>query len=639
MPSSPQRTSDQKGKSGLQKSRRTRSGTHQPSTTADQPGTPDVQAAALNPRQASPAQLLQIQRLYGNRAVQRLLSAAAPAAGPKLQDQNPQTVSRANLPGSLQGGPLDPQSQTQIESARGGGSPLDASVGAQVGGALGADFSAVKVHTGANADALNRSLSARAFTTGSDIFFSRGAYQPESSSGKQLLAHELTHVVQQGSAKPNKAGPEHDLRVQTKPALSAPDGARRAAKPNRASAEQGRKVQFKLSVGAANDRYEQEADRVAAQVMRAPELSAPIARRADESAEPKLARQVQRAPKFMADAAKTMGKFFKTKQAAEKLDHAGNYINPNYEQEVDADENRADGKQEAKKYSSVAGKGVGKFNATTSNEELALVEQKKIAERAQGKNVVHQNSTDLGFLYAQAEMLKEVYEAKCQEIAGKTRGKLSKRPGDGLKGMDRTLEKMNADYGGDASRMADLTGASIAFDNPEDLIACHKLIATDNLFKITKLKNSLANAYSYGDINMVVAMGESAGNIPIKIQKEVNGQMVSETIWEPYRGLQIELQLHLQPILTQKKAGHKQYEHQRAIEAKPIYAKTKKEKFLETPNLLPDDKQRWEQLRDEMVAIYGIGWKSILDQSEFSLDPNRQEKFKQKMLAAIPPVG
>lgn len=63
--------------------------------------------------------------------------------------------------------------------------------------ALGADFGGVRVHTDERADALNRSLRARAFTTGADIFFRRGAYDPASPGGREVLAHELTHVVQQ----------------------------------------------------------------------------------------------------------------------------------------------------------------------------------------------------------------------------------------------------------------------------------------------------------------------------------------------------------------------------------------------------------------------------------------------------------
>ena len=55
----------------------------------------------------------------------------------------------------------------------------------------------MRVHTGPRADSLNHTLQAKAFTTGQDIFFRQGAYNPASSGGQELLAHELTHVVQQ----------------------------------------------------------------------------------------------------------------------------------------------------------------------------------------------------------------------------------------------------------------------------------------------------------------------------------------------------------------------------------------------------------------------------------------------------------
>ena len=633
-----QRTAEQK-RSGVQhKPRESGSNTHSTVGVAAQYSTQDLRAAMINPRRASSAQLLEIQRNYGNRAVQRLLDDSVPSAIYPPRDENLQPViARASLPGSPEGGTLDSQSHSQIDSARGTGSSLDAGVGAQVGSALGADFSDVKVHTDEKADALNRSLSARAFTTGSDIFFSRGAYQPGSYGGKQLLAHELTHVVQQGGAKLN--------RLQTKRGIAMPVGVRRAAKPNR--------IQFKMTVGAAHDPYEQEAERVAAQVMRVP---APFA----SVAQPVIEKDGLQPMPLTQRASVEIG-LPGLSTVQRDLDKPENYKNPNYAQEVAEDKRRNDGKTKAKEYTSVAGKGIGKFHNTTSNKEFAKVEKLRAEEKAKGKNVVHQNSTDLGFLYAQAEMLRDTYNAKCQELADRTRGTLSKRPGDGLKGIDRTLEKMAADYGGDASRMADLTGASIAFDNPDDLIECYKLIASDNLFKITKAKNSLANAYSYGDINMVVAMGEAKGPVSIPIQREVNGKMVTEIVEAPFRGFQIELQLHLQPILTQKQAGHRQYEEQRAIEAKPIYEKTKTPKFLDTPNLLPEDKKRWQELQAEMVAIYAVGWKKIINQSTpFSLglllfkqmvtsntraerraqeEAIREEYFKKKMREAIPPTG
>ena len=73
---------------------------------------------------------------------------------------------------------------------------------------MGHDFSGVNVHTDSESDSLNKQLGARAFTTGSDIFFRQGEYNPTSSGGQELLAHELTHVVQQGGAKVQKKSEE-----------------------------------------------------------------------------------------------------------------------------------------------------------------------------------------------------------------------------------------------------------------------------------------------------------------------------------------------------------------------------------------------------------------------------------------------
>jgi len=68
--------------------------------------------------------------------------------------------------------------------------------------ALGVDLGAVRIHTDTQAGTLSRQLSARAFTTGSDVFFGSGEYQPGTASGRHLLAHELAHTVQQGGSQP-----------------------------------------------------------------------------------------------------------------------------------------------------------------------------------------------------------------------------------------------------------------------------------------------------------------------------------------------------------------------------------------------------------------------------------------------------
>jgi hypothetical protein len=87
--------------------------------------------------------------------------------------------------------------ETRINSARGSGQPLADEVREPMEQAFDADFSGVRTHTDAEADTLNQELSAKAFTTGPDIFFKQGVYEPATNSGKNLLAHELTHVVQQ----------------------------------------------------------------------------------------------------------------------------------------------------------------------------------------------------------------------------------------------------------------------------------------------------------------------------------------------------------------------------------------------------------------------------------------------------------
>ncbi len=64
---------------------------------------------------------------------------------------------------------------------------------------FGHDFGRVRVHTGAEATESARDLSARAYTIGSDIVFGQGQYEPGTQEGRKLLAHELTHVVQQNA--------------------------------------------------------------------------------------------------------------------------------------------------------------------------------------------------------------------------------------------------------------------------------------------------------------------------------------------------------------------------------------------------------------------------------------------------------
>ena len=88
----------------------------------------------------------------------------------------------------------------RVAATRGGGAPLPDPVRTFMEPRFGADFSGVRVHAGSEAADLNQQVSAQAFTLGNDIYLGEGKTDLSSDSGKQLLAHELTHVVQQGSA-------------------------------------------------------------------------------------------------------------------------------------------------------------------------------------------------------------------------------------------------------------------------------------------------------------------------------------------------------------------------------------------------------------------------------------------------------
>ncbi len=91
----------------------------------------------------------------------------------------------------------------KINNSQKGGSNLPSPIAADFGEKIGADFSNVRIHTDSNAADLNKQLGARAFATGNNIYFNQGEYNPNSGEGKKLLAHELTHVVQNGNVKEN----------------------------------------------------------------------------------------------------------------------------------------------------------------------------------------------------------------------------------------------------------------------------------------------------------------------------------------------------------------------------------------------------------------------------------------------------
>jgi hypothetical protein len=110
--------------------------------------------------------------------------------------------------------------EASINSIRGGGQPLHESTRSFFEPRFGQDFSQVRLHTDARAAESARAVNARAFTVGCDVVFGAGQYAPGTSEGRRLMAHELTHVVQQ----------------------------------------MGDRIQRKLAIDPPNDRFEQEVD-------------------------------------------------------------------------------------------------------------------------------------------------------------------------------------------------------------------------------------------------------------------------------------------------------------------------------------------------------------------------------------------
>lgn len=134
-----------------------------------------------SPESLRPADVLAAQQTVGNQVVQRALDNDDRRKG--LTDEQ---------------GNLRQEITSQIQQKRGGGSPLPENIQKEASKKLGRSFKDVRIHTDEAADTLSRTISARAFTIGKDIFFKNGVFAPGSSAGRETIIHELTHVVQQG---------------------------------------------------------------------------------------------------------------------------------------------------------------------------------------------------------------------------------------------------------------------------------------------------------------------------------------------------------------------------------------------------------------------------------------------------------
>src|SRR5262245_7716713 len=154
-----------------------------------------LSAIFRNPDFAHPANDLQraraldaMQQQYGNRYVQRMLAPHTPENTHPLVAA---PIQRQAADGASHGGEALPALNG------GSGHPLDQATRGDMESRFGRDFSGVRLHTDQSAERAANNVNATAFTAGRDIYFNRGAYDPSSSSGRRLLAHELAHVAQQ----------------------------------------------------------------------------------------------------------------------------------------------------------------------------------------------------------------------------------------------------------------------------------------------------------------------------------------------------------------------------------------------------------------------------------------------------------
>ena len=184
-------------------------------------------------------------------AVQRACCAGC-ASGGACDDK----VQREAAPGPVlpHGGRVD----SALVSSLGPGRPLPTAERAFFEPRFGADLSAVRLHSGPQAGTAARAIDARAFTYGSDIAFAPGEFQPGTHVGRRLIAHELTHVVQQGAVPRVAAQPPCSrisadagvaLQREVKPSRDLEDLARSAI---RGLDDDSKKLRIAAVTSAAN---------------------------------------------------------------------------------------------------------------------------------------------------------------------------------------------------------------------------------------------------------------------------------------------------------------------------------------------------------------------------------------------------
>src|SRR2546421_3089335 len=113
--------------------------------------------------------------------------------------------------------PVSSNIENALNSSRGSGESIHDGTRQQMESSFGQDFTNVRIHKDSSSIQLSKQLNAQAFTHGSDVYFNSGKYDTGTRQGQHLLAHELTHVVQQGKSEP--AGVQREPDEETEPKI------------------------------------------------------------------------------------------------------------------------------------------------------------------------------------------------------------------------------------------------------------------------------------------------------------------------------------------------------------------------------------------------------------------------------------
>lgn len=194
-------------------------------------------ARAIQPNQAKPEEKSAARKASPAPQEQKL---AREIKSEKPEQSLNRAQQEAPSPGqdAMAGQAVTPDVEARIEQRKGGGAPLSESVKADMENQIGHGFGAVNIHTDAEAADLCTQMNARAFTVGNDVYFAPGEYAPESSSGRELLAHELTHVVQQGGQVSPKLMRANGSSSTTQPPAQTPS-TNKSTDPNKYDGDEG----------------------------------------------------------------------------------------------------------------------------------------------------------------------------------------------------------------------------------------------------------------------------------------------------------------------------------------------------------------------------------------------------------------